>query len=73
MEKALVIKGPLDDLSDVLRVARVEARKALKVKKVNVKPLVYPYGNDSYLVVVEPHGSGCSGESGVGGEKAKTK
>lgn len=71
--KGIVINGPLVDLSDVLRIARVEGKKMLKVKKVNVKPLVYPYGNASYLVVVEPDGSGCSKASSVGSERKRKK
>jgi len=72
-EKPLIIKGPLADLSDVLRIARVQGKIVLKVKKVKVQPVVYPYGNESYLVVVEPDGSGCSEESVVGNGKAKDK
>ena len=49
----VVIRGPRKDLSDVLRIARVKGREILKVKKVRVKPIIYPYGND-YLVMVEP-------------------
>ena len=73
MSKSLIIHGPLEDLSDLLRIARVEGKKVLKVEKVRVKPVVYPYGNDSYLVVVEPDGSGCSKESVVGPRKLKTQ
>jgi len=72
-EKPIIIKGPVDDLSDVLRIARVQGKIILKVKKVKVKPVVYPYGNESYLVVVEPDGYGCSRESVVGDGKAKNK
>lgn len=71
-EKSLIIKGPLDDLSDVLHIARIQAKIVLKVKRVKIKPVVYPYGND-YLVVVEPDGYGCSRESVVGSGKAKNK
>lgn len=67
----LVIRGPLKDLGDVLKLARVNGRIALKTRKVKVKPFVYPYGND-YLVIVEPDGSGCSELSAVG-ERAKEK
>ena len=72
-EKSLIIRGPLEDLSDVLRIARVEGKKVLRVEKVIVKPLVIPYGNESYVVVVEPDGSGCSKESDVGLGKPKNK
>ena len=68
---AVVIRGPLKDLGDVLKLARVQGRIALKTRKVRVKPFIYPYGND-YLVIVEPDGSGCSKLSAVG-EREKEK
>ena len=73
MEKSLIIKGPLRDLSDLLQISRVEARKVLGVHNVRVKPLVYPYGVDSYVVVVEPDGSGCSKASSVGSGRNQEK
>lgn len=57
---ALIIMGPLSDLSDVLRIARVEGKKVLNVHRVIVKPLIFQYKNDSYLVIVEPDNNGCS-------------
>lgn len=71
MEKPLIIKGPLHDLRDVLKIAIVEGRKVLKVKDINVKPIIYPYGNESYLVLVEPNG--CDGASDVGSKEKKIK
>ena len=71
MEKPLIIKGPLDDLSDLLRISRVEAKKVFGVEKVRIKPFVVPYGNESYLVVAEPEG--CSKASDVGGKRKKVK
>ena len=70
MEKALLIKGPLADLSDLLRIARVEGRKVLNVEKVTVKPLIFQY-EEGYVVFVEPEvsGSGCSKASVVGSGK----
>lgn len=68
-EKPLIIKGPVADLADLVRITRVEGRKVLRVKKVIIKPFVVPYGNDSYMVVVEPDGSGCSKASDVGGRR----
>ena len=62
-EKSLLIKGPLTDLRDVLRIAVAEGRKVLKTQWVNVHPVVYVRGND-YLVVV-----GCDGASDVGSGK----
>jgi len=68
MERALIIKGSLPDLSDVLRIARAEGRKILNVQKVRVSPVVYPYNGKDYLVVVSPEhdGRGCSKSSDVG-------
>ena len=69
VEKALLIKGPLEDLGDLLNIARKEGKIVFKTKKVIVKPYVLPYGNESYMVVVEPDGSGCSKVSDVGDRK----
>jgi len=66
----VVVRGPLEDLSDVLRIARVQGRIILKTEKVKVKPVVFPYGND-YLVLVEPDGSGSSKAFAVEGGKRK--
>lgn len=71
MEKALLIKGPLQDLGDVLHIARARGKKALNVERVKVKPIIYPYGNDDYVVLVEPDGSSCSKASNVGSGKKK--
>lgn len=70
VEKALLIKGPLKNLGDVLYIARKEGKALLRTKKVNVKPIVYLYDSDSYLVVVAPMGSSKS--PGVG-EKGRNK
>ena len=70
--KALLIKGPLNDLSDILYIARKEGKIVLKAKKVKVNPLVVAHGSD-YVVVVEPDGSGCSKASDVGSRKTKEK
>ena len=51
--------GKIDDLGDLLNVARVEGRKKLKVDKVKVHPIVYPF-EGGFLVVVSPEGVGCS-------------
>lgn len=66
--KVLLIKGPLDDLGDLLQIARVEGRKVLKVEKVKVQPIVLQY-EGGYVVFVEPNGSGCSKASDVGSGK----
>jgi len=69
-EKALIIKGPIGDLRELLKIAVVEGKKVLKVQQVKVKPVVFPYGNGNYLVVVEPNG--CDGALDVeGGRKRK--
>jgi len=64
----LIIKGELPDLSDVLRIARAEGRKVLKVQKIRVSPVVLPYNGKDYIVVVSPEhdGHGCSKSSDVG-------
>jgi len=68
LERALIIKGSLPDLSDVLRIARAEGRKILNVQKIRVSPIVYPYNGKDYLVVVSPEhdGHGCSQSPRVG-------
>jgi len=66
----LVVRGPLEDLSDLLRIARVQGKIFLQVKRVKVKPVVFPYGND-YVVLVEPDldGLGSSKALAVEGEE----
>lgn len=71
MEKVLIIKGPLNDLRDLLKIAIVEGRKVLNVKDVRVNPAVYLHGNECYLVLVEPNG--CYGASDVGSRKKQVK
>lgn len=60
VEKALVIKGPLRDLGDVLAIARVEGKKVLGANRVRVKPYLALCGDNDYVVVVEPEEAGCS-------------
>jgi len=71
MERALIIRGALNDLSDVLRIARAEGRKILNVQKIRVSPVVYPYNGKDYLVVVSPehNGGACSKSPDVGRRK----
>lgn len=69
-EKALIIKGPLSDLREVLKIATVEGRKILKTQDVIVKPHVTPYGASAYLVVVEAK-NGCDKALGCGGRENK--
>ena len=66
----IVVRGPVEDLSDLLRIARHQGKIVLKTEKVKIKPVVFPYGND-YLVLVEPDGLGCSNALAVGGGKDK--
>jgi len=75
MEKALIIKGELPDLSDVLRIARAEGRKVLNVQKIRVAPVVYPYNGKDYLVVVSPEhdGGACRKPSDVGSRNKEQK
>lgn len=68
MRKPLIIEagnGKVTDLSDILRIARTEGKKVLNCHKVNVKPIVIPYGN-AYLVVVSPERDGRRKSSVVG-------
>lgn len=53
--KPLIIQGPLDDLGDVLQIARSQGCKALGVDKVTVLPEVIRREN-SYVVFVIPKG-----------------
>lgn len=64
MEKALIVKGPVKDLSDLLRIARKEAKVALNTNRVVIKPVVYPYGEGDYLVIAMV--DGCRKSSDVG-------
>ena len=75
MEKALIIKGSLPDLSDLLRIARAEGRKVLKVDRVRVNPVVTSFNGKDYIVVVSPEhdGHGCSKPSDTGRIKNNVK
>jgi len=65
----IVVRGPVRDMADLLRIARVKARQILNVEKVRVKPIIHLHGND-YIVVVEPEGvQNCSKGSTVGTRK----
>jgi len=71
MRKALIIEGDngkITDLSDILRIARANGKKILNCEKVNVLPVVTPFGN-GYLVVVKPERDGRRKSSVVGREK----
>ena len=64
----LLVRGPLDDLADLLNITRAKARKALKVKKVKVNTVFLVIGTD-FVMTVEPNGSCCSKTSIVGSGK----
>jgi hypothetical protein len=51
--KQLLIRGEFRDLGDFLKVARIEGRKALGVRRVNVKLPITADGNNGYFVTVE--------------------
>jgi hypothetical protein len=74
--KPLLIQGPVDDLGDVLQIARAEGCKALGVDKVTVIPEVIRREN-SYVVFVIPKGvclfktERCSSESKEENERNK--
>ncbi len=67
-ETALIIRGPLNDLNDVLHIAHEKASKIFKANwdDICVKPYCQPYGVNAYLVVVERKTCSNSSES-VGG------
>ena len=52
MPRALIIKGPLDDLEDLLRISRKEGKRALNCKRVRVDPQVLIW-QDQFIVFVE--------------------
>ena len=64
--KALIINGPLPDLSDILAIARTEGKIVLGVDRVKVSPKVIMFDDTSYVVVVEEE-NGCSKTSGAEG------
>lgn len=51
--KALVLKGPFKDLSDVLRIARHQGKKILRCKKVRVDPHISYNGPNILIVLVK--------------------
>ena len=51
--KALVLKGPFKDLSDVLRIARHQGKKILKCNKVRVDPHISYKGPNTLIVLVK--------------------
>jgi len=53
MGRALIIKGPLDDLEDLLRIARDVGKKALRCARVKVDPQVHYRGHDFIVIVNE--------------------
>ena len=52
METPIKIKGPVNDLEDLLKIARIKGKRILHVDRVNVKPEMYRDG-DEYILVVE--------------------
>jgi hypothetical protein len=61
--KSLIINGPLEDLGDVLAIARVQGKIILGSERVRVLPFVEQFEN-GYVVVIET--AGCSKASSVG-------
>lgn len=51
--KAIVLKGPFKDLSDVLRIARHQGKKILKCNKVRVDPHISYNGPNILIVLVK--------------------
>lgn len=52
--KAIILKGPFKDLSDVLRIARHQGKKILKCNKVRVDPHISYNGPNDLIVLVKP-------------------
>ena len=52
--KAIVLKGPFKDLSDVLRIARHQGKKIFKCNKVRVDPHINYNGPNVLIVLVKP-------------------
>ena len=52
METPVKIKGPVRDLEDLLKIARIKGKRLLGVERVNVKPEMYSDG-DEYILIVE--------------------
>lgn len=53
-DRALILKGPFNDLSDVLRIARHQGKKIFKCKKVRVDPFISYVGSNDLIVMVRP-------------------
>jgi len=51
-ERAVIIKGEMKDLSDVLRIARSQGKKIFNCKKVKVNPKVF-YNEDGNEIIVK--------------------
>ena len=54
-QKSLIIHGPINDLGDLLQIARAQGCKILGCDKVTVDPHVFSVNND-YVVLVSPKG-----------------
>jgi hypothetical protein len=67
MEKSVIVNGPCADLEDVVKIARDVGKRVLGVDRVRVKPFLAPYGNGSYVVVVEEEAGCCKAPVGVRG------
>ncbi|MFA5366182.1 MAG: hypothetical protein WC325_13450 [Candidatus Bathyarchaeia archaeon] len=52
METPVKIKGPVQDLQDLVNIARIKGKRLLGVDRVNVKPEMYSDGEE-YILVVE--------------------
>lgn len=55
--KPIIIRGDFRDLSDILKIARAEGKKAFKVDRVRVHPRI-TYGISYCIVIIEPEGNG---------------
>ncbi len=69
MEIPIKIKGPVQDMQDLVNIARIKGKRLLGVNRVNVKPEMYSDG-DEYILVVEAN-KGCKVSSLGNGIKPK--
>jgi len=70
MEKSLIVKGPLPDMEDVVRIAAAEGKKLFHTHERIAVKQIFPYEN-GYVVVVSWNGKGDVRASDVRGKRPK--
>jgi hypothetical protein len=53
-DRALILRGPFKDLSDVLRIARHQGKRIFNVKKIRVDPHILYTSQEELIVKVRP-------------------